>query len=67
MTVQGKTRCSQCGIAFDNDESTVLTIRPIHYNEKIKAKCYKLCPQCNGKIRKVLDDEMVYAKFIEKQ
>lgn len=67
MTALGKTHCSRCGVAFDKDESTVLTIRPIHYNEKIKAKCYKLCPQCDAKMRDVLDDEMVYAKFIEQQ
>lgn len=67
MPVQGKTHCSRCGISFDNDESTVLTIRPIHYNARIRAKCFKLCPQCDAKMREVLDGEMVYTKFIKQQ
>lgn len=64
---KNKTHCARCGIAFNYDDSTVLTIRPIHYNAKIRAKVFKLCPQCNVRMRNMLDNELVYVKLLEQQ
>ena len=65
QTAMRRTHCSRCGIAFDDEDSTILTIRPIHYNPKIRAKVYKLCPSCNDRMRSMLKDEMVWKTFNE--